>query len=199
MTAPTASFPPGAAPGAFIVGTALGFFSLAWSAQGFTRCILPEPTREAARRRLAERGGVAAPLVDDEAALPLPVRSAIAAIRAYAEGEETGFADLPLDLSGIDPFRRAVYAAARRLGHGEVVTYGELADRAGYPGMARETGVALGRNPIPLIVPCHRIVAAGGKLGGFSAAGGTDTKKRLLAHERAAPPPADPAQGAFAF
>lgn len=199
MTATTVPFPPDTAPGAFIAATALGFFSIAWSAAGITRCILPEPSRDAARRRLAERGGVDIPLVEDETALPAPVRSAIAAIRAYAEGEEVAFGDLPLDLSGIDAFRRAVYAAARRLGHGEVVTYGELAERAGFPGMARETGTALGRNPVPLIVPCHRIIAAGGKLGGFSAAGGTGTKKRLLAHERAAPPPADPAQGAFAF
>jgi methylated-DNA-[protein]-cysteine S-methyltransferase len=199
MTADTSPFPPGTAPGAIIFETALGYFSLAWSATGFTRCVLPEPTREAARRRLAERGGVAAPLVEDETALPAPVRDTVEAIRSYALGDETGFDAVPLDLAGIDEFRLAVYTAARALGHGEVVTYGELAGRAGYPGMARETGTALGRNPVPLIVPCHRIIAAGGRLGGFSAAGGTDTKKRLLAHERATRPPADPAQGAFVF
>ena len=185
-------------PGVFVFETALGHFSIAWSAAGITRCVLPEATREAALRRFRERGGAADP-VEDEAALPASVRTTVAAIRAYAEGDETGFDDIELDLAGIDTFRRAVYAAARRLRHGEIVTYGELAERAGFPGMARETGVALGRNPIPLIVPCHRIIAAGGKLGGFSAAGGTGTKKRLLAHERATPPAADPAQGAFAF
>jgi methylated-DNA-[protein]-cysteine S-methyltransferase len=161
--------------------------------------VLPEPSREAAKRRLSERGGLTVPLVENEPALPAPVRAAVDAIRAYAEGDTTGFDAVPLDLSGIDEFRLAIYAAARALGHGEVVTYGELADRAGHPGMARETGTALGRNPIPLIVPCHRIIAAGGKLGGFSARGGTDTKKRLLAHEHAAPPPANPDQSAFAF
>ncbi len=192
-------FPPDTAPGAFIIETVLGFFSIAWSAQGINRCILPEPTREAAIELLAERGGSGAPLVEDEAALPAPVRDAVSTIRAYAEGDETGFDAIQLDLSGIDPFRLAIYAAARRLGHGEVVTYGELCSRAGFPNHARETGTALARNPFPPIVPCHRIVAAGGKLGGFSAAGGLVTKKRLLAHERAVPPSVDPAQGAFTF
>jgi methylated-DNA-[protein]-cysteine S-methyltransferase len=190
MTAATAS--------AFIVETPLGHFALAWNATGIVRSVLPEPTREAARQRLAERGGLT-DVVEDEAALPDAVRAAVAALRAYAEGDDAAFGDVTLDLTGIDAFRLAIYDAARRLGHGELVTYGELAERAGHSGMARETGVALSRNPFPPIVPCHRIVAAGGKLGGFSAAGGTDTKKRLLAHERAAPPAADPAQGAFAF
>ena len=193
------SFPPGVAPGAFIFETALGFVSIAWSDKGITRCVLPEPTFEAARRVFDRRIGSEVEPTGDEAALPAPVRSAVAAIRAYAEGDESGFDDMPLDLAGTDPFRKAIYSAARRLGHGEVVTYGELAERAGFPSHARETGTALGRNPIPLIVPCHRIIAAGGKLGGFSAEGGTDTKKRLLAHERAVPPTADPAQTAFAF
>ncbi|MBO6718362.1 MAG: methylated-DNA--[protein]-cysteine S-methyltransferase [Rhizobiaceae bacterium] len=193
------SFPPGTQPGAFIFETALGFFSIAWSSAGITRCVLPEPSREVAKRRLSERGGMAGPLLESEAALPAPARAVVEAVRAYTEGDTTGFDDITLDLTGIDEFRLAIYAAARALGHGEVVTYGELAERAGYPGMARETGTALGRNPIPLIVPCHRIIAAGGKLGGFSARGGTDTKKRLLAHEHAAPPAANPDQGDFAF
>ncbi len=100
---------------------------------------------------------------------------------------------------GVEPFRRAIYAAALKLGHGELVTYGELADRAGFPGMARETGTALGRNPVPLVVPCHRIVAAGGKIGGFSAPGGAVTKQRLLAHERARHASTGSAQASFAF
>lgn len=191
MTDPTAS--------AFIVETALGHFAIAWSDAGITRSVLPEPSREAALRRLAERGGADIRLAEDETALPGAVLAAVAALRAYATGEDISFDGVALDLTGIDPFRLAIYGAARKLGLGELVTYGELAERAGHPGMARETGVALSRNPFPPIVPCHRIVAAGGKLGGFSAAGGADTKKRLLAHERAAPPVADPAQGAFAF
>ena len=187
------------APGACIFGTALGFFSIAWSSRGICRCILPEPTRQAAEQLLANRGGLYAANIVAETDLPAPIGSVVAVIRAYAEGDERGFDAVPLDLDGIDPFRRAIYAAARKLGHGEVVTYGELAARAGFPNHARETGTALGRNPIPLIVPCHRIVAAGGKLGGFSAERGTETKKRLLAHERAAQPAANPAQAVFAF
>ena len=193
------SFSSDIAPGAFVFETRLGFFSIGWSATGIRRCVLPEPTREAAEQLLAKRGGTNGPMVLDEAALPTPVREVVAAIRAYADGDESGFDAVPLDLDGVDPFRRAIYAAARKLAHGEIVTYGELAARAGFPDHARETGTALGRNPIPLIVPCHRIIAAGGKLGGFSAERGTDTKKRLLAHERATPPSADPAQSAFAF
>lgn len=193
------AFPSKLAPGAFIFETALGFFSIAWSARGICRCILPEPTRQAAEQLFANRGDTGDARLVSEPDLPAPVRAVVAAVRAYAEGDESGFDAVPLDLDGVDPFRRAVYAAARKLGHGEVVTYGELAARAGFPNHARETGTALGRNPIPLIVPCHRIVAAGGKLGGFSAERGTETKKRLLAHERAAPPAANPDQAVFAF
>jgi methylated-DNA-[protein]-cysteine S-methyltransferase len=102
-------------------------------------------------------------------------------------------------LDGADLFRRAIYSAARKLGFGETTTYGGLADSAGHPGMARETGEALGRNPVPLIVPCHRILAAGGKIGGFSAPGGSSTKERLLALEGVQIGPPPPAQKAFAF
>ena len=94
-------------------------------------------------------------------------------------------------MSRIDPFRRKVYATARAVGWGETVTYGELARRAGCDGEARDVGQTLARNPVPLIVPCHRILAAGNRLGGFSAPGGIFTKERLLTLEGAfadAPP-----------
>ena len=185
--------------GAHMVETPLGVFSVVWSATGISRCVLPEPDRASAQRRLAERGGANVSIVDDQTALPVAAQTAIAALRAYAAGDEAAFDSVVLDMAGIDPFRHDIYTAARGLRHGEIVTYGELALRAGHPGKARETGAALGSNPFPPIVPCHRIIAAGGKLGGFSAAGGTRTKKRLLAHERAVPPAQDPAQGAFAF
>ncbi len=99
----------------------------------------------------------------------------------------------------MDAFRLDIYAAARRLRFGEVVTYGELARRAGHEGMARETGAALGANPVPLVVPCHRIVAAGGRIGGFSAPGGAATKEKMLELEgvRVGPPPS--AQASFGF
>jgi methylated-DNA-[protein]-cysteine S-methyltransferase len=95
--------------------------------------------------------------------------------------------------------RLAIYDAARKLGYGETTTYGELAKRAGQPGLPRETGAALGANPVPLVIPCHRILAAGGKIGGFSAPGGSATKEKMLAMEgvRVGPPP--PAQVSFGF
>ena len=129
---------------------------------------------------------------------PAFVDETVRLVRRYAEGDDVDFTVLPFDLDGVDPFSRAIYDAALTLAHGEVTTYGELSARAGFPGMARETGQALGRNPLPLVIPCHRILAAGGRIGGFSAPGGAATKARLLAHEgvRLAPPPA---QASFDF
>ena len=185
-------------PGSFVFDTALGFFALAWSGRGLTRLILPEQDVGAARARLAAQPAGLAPLLPQDA-LPVGIAGLVAAIRRYADGEAADFAAAPVDMSEVDDFRRDIYAAARSLAHGEAVTYGELAALAGHPGAARETGVALARNPVPLVVPCHRIVAAGGRLGGFSAPGGAATKMRLLAHERARMPERDAAQGSFAF
>lgn len=185
-------------PLSFIFETALGFVAISWGERGLTRLVLPQTTRAAAERGLA-RTGAAAPPIASETELPPEIAALVAAIRRYAQGEQTDFSAVPVDLSGVDDFRRDIYAAARRLEHGHVVTYGELAALAGHPGAARETGAALGSNPVPLVIPCHRIVAAGGRLGGFSAPGGNATKARLLAHERARFPAADPAQASFAF
>jgi len=174
--------------------TAMGFCGIAWSERGICRFMLPMnapgPTEERMTRPLenslpAEPVGLAADVV--------------AAARRYFAGEREDFSAYPVDLEGVDPFRRAIYQAARRLGYGETTTYGGLAADAGFPHAARETGVALGRNPLPLIIPCHRILAAGGKLGGFSAPGGTATKQKMLALENASSPNAAPAQGSFAF
>jgi methylated-DNA-[protein]-cysteine S-methyltransferase len=177
-----------------IVDTAIGAIAIAWSAAGICRVALPQRDREALERRFAAKLDGAAP-----AEPPAAVAAAIELVKRYAEGEAIDFSNVPVDLDGVDQFRRAIYQAARKLGFGETTTYGGLADAAGHPGMARETGEALGRNPVPLIVPCHRIHAAGGKIGGFSAPGGSATKERLLALEgvRLGPPPA--AQKAFAF
>jgi methylated-DNA-[protein]-cysteine S-methyltransferase len=130
---------------------------------------------------------------------PAEIAGIIEALRRYAAGEPVDFSGVPVDLAGVDPFRLAIYDAARKLGFGDTATYGGLAAAAGHAGLARETGQALGRNPVPIVVPCHRIVAAGGKLGGFSAPGGASTKERLLAMEgvRVGPPP--PAQASFGF
>lgn len=177
--------------------TALGFVALAWSKAGLTRLVLPERSREAAARRMAQARTREVPA---GAALPAFVAEAAARIRRYAAGEAAEFGSLPLDLAGSEPFDRAIYAAALKLGFGEVTTYGALAEQAGFDKlMARETGAALGRNPLPLIVPCHRILAAGGKIGGFSAPGGALTKQRMLAHEGVRLGPPEPAQASFGF
>ena len=177
-----------------IVDTAIGAIAVAWSAAGICRVALPQRDREAMERRFAARLDGAGP-----AEPPAAIAAAIELIKRYAEGEEVDFSSVPVDLGGVDLFQRAIYQAARQLDFGETTTYGGLADAAGHPGKARETGEALGRNPVPLIVPCHRILAAGGKIGGFSAPGGSATKEKLLTLEgvRVGPPPA--AQKAFAF
>lgn len=185
---------PVASSGSAVFETALGFMGLAWSETGVTHLFLAEERRDSVERRLLRAAGPVA-------ASPMPawVEELIAAIKAYAGGEEVDFSAVPVDLAGVDDFRLAIYAAARKLGFGETTTYGELARRAGHGGLPRETGAALGANPVPLIIPCHRILAAGGKIGGFSAPGGSASKERMLALEgvRVGPPP--PAQASFGF
>jgi methylated-DNA-[protein]-cysteine S-methyltransferase len=124
---------------------------------------------------------------------------AVARLRRYATGEAVDLATVAVDLPHVSDFRRDIYRAARLIGHGEVVTYGELAERAGHAGAFRETGTAMGANPVPLLVPCHRVLAAGRKPGGFSAPGGVETKLRLLALEGIRLDAADPAQASFGF
>jgi methylated-DNA-[protein]-cysteine S-methyltransferase len=104
----------------------------------------------------------------------------MAAVERYLAGKSVDFSKVDLDLAGVGDFHRQIYAATRRVGWGETVTYGELARRVGSPGAARAVGQAMGRNPIPIIVPCHRVLASGRKIGGFSAFGGAVTKARLL-------------------
>jgi len=182
--------------GHIVFETALGFMGLAWSEAGLTRLCLPQSSRDAVERRLLRLDGVAG---GDSGKPPQWVTDLIDDIRAYAEGETIDFSGVPVDLADVDDFRRAIYDAARRLAFGETTTYGELAKRAGHPGLPRETGAALGANPVPLVIPCHRILAAGGKIGGFSAPGGSATKERMLGLEgvRVGPPPA--AQASFGF
>lgn len=167
-----------------VVETPFGFAGIIWKGEAVGRFFLPERNRTSLERRMAAAGaGVAA--------LPSGAAALIERVKRYFDGAADDFGDVEVDLAGIDDFRLAIYAQARRLGFGETTTYGELAARAGHPGMARETGQALGSNPVPLIVPCHRIHAAGGKIGGFSAPGGSTAKERMLALEgvRLGPPP----------
>lgn len=163
--------------------TALGSCGLAWSERGITRVQLPERDRAATERRLRARTG------RDAASAPPPaVQQVVDALTRYMAGAAVDFSDVSIDWASTDTFRRAVYDEVRRVGWGETVTYGELARRIGVPGEAQAVGQAMGRNPVPVIMPCHRVLASGGKLGGFSAYGGTLTKERLLALEGVANP-----------
>jgi methylated-DNA-[protein]-cysteine S-methyltransferase len=158
--------------------TALGVFGAAWTAQGLMRLQLPEADRKATERRL-KRSLPASTLES-----PSPVaRQVIAGIERYLKGERVDFSSVALDLGGAAPFNRKVYEAARSIGWGRTASYGELAELAGCPGEAKEVGQALARNPIAIIIPCHRILAKGNRIGGFSAYGGTLTKEHLLALE----------------
>ena len=167
--------------------TALGVCGVAWSEQGLTRLQRPEATPDATARRL--RGRSAAAMAS---APPRPVAKAIAHVERYLAGEQIDFARVALDLSGVSDFHRKVYQTMRSIGWGQTTSYGALAQWVGSPEAARAVGQAMGRNPIPVIIPCHRVLASGGKVGGFSAFGGADTKQRLLALEgvylAAAPP-----------
>jgi len=173
-----------------IFDTAIGFFGLGWDENGLSRLVLPERDSAIAAARLA----------DARPATPQGwVAELVGEIKRYARGEAVSFDRFPVQFGQASAFDRAIWAATRGLAHGEVTTYGELAARAGFEGQARPAGAALGRNPVPLVVPCHRVLAAGGRLGGFSAPGGASSKARLLMHERADTAPALPGQQAFSF
>jgi methylated-DNA-[protein]-cysteine S-methyltransferase len=166
--------------------TAGGFCGVAWNAVGITRFQLPTGNPEATERLLLRR------IPDAEQTAPTPgVLEAIAAVKRYFAGEPIDFSDVTLDLDGQDEFFRAIYAAARQLRWGETTTYGALAKALGHgPEAARDIGQAMAKNPVALIIPCHRVLAAGNKIGGFSAPGGSVSKARMLELEgvRLAPP-----------
>lgn len=160
--------------------TALGPCGLVWSERGVAGAQLPAASKRAIRARILEQFPRAR-----EAELPTRLEHARADIVALLRGEPNDLRSIVLDLDGISPWSRRVYELARTIAPGMTLSYGELAARLGSPGAARAVGQALRRNPFLLIVPCHRVLAADGKLGGFSAHGGLDTKRRLLAIERA--------------
>jgi methylated-DNA-[protein]-cysteine S-methyltransferase len=160
--------------------TAIGRCGIAWGARGTCGVQLPEASEARTRARLMRR------YPDAREALPPPqVRHAIEAIAAPLAGQPTDLSAVALDMDDVPDFDRRVYEAARSIAAGSTLSYGELAARLGERGLARDVGQALGRNPFPIIVPCHRVLAAGGRSGGFSANGGVATKLRLLTIERA--------------
>lgn len=172
--------------GAVLFDTALGACGLSWSPSGVTAVQLPHDDRSETLRALHRH--VQDEHTADADAVPEGALAAIAGIQRLLDGQPEPLAEVVLDLAGLSEFDRRVYAAARTIGPGVTSTYGRLAESLGTPGAARAVGRALGRNPCPLVVPCHRILAADGTPGGFSGPGGRITKQRLLALERATPP-----------
>jgi methylated-DNA-[protein]-cysteine S-methyltransferase len=179
----------------FIFETACGFCGIAWSDVGITRFQLPTRSEEATERLLLRR------LPDAEPGTPTAeIAEAVAVVKRYFEGDETDFSAFTLDLGEQEPFFERIYAAARQIGWGQTTTYGALAKALGAgPEAARDVGQAMAKNPVALIIPCHRVLAAGGKVGGFSAPGGAATKIRMLALEGIDLAPPQPAQQSFGF
>jgi methylated-DNA-[protein]-cysteine S-methyltransferase len=178
-----------------VFDTAMGFCAVAWSEAGVVRFQLPVKSAEAAERLMRRRAPGAEP-----GAPPEDVAGAVAAAKRYFDGEETDFSHVRLDLGGVDPFFTQIYAALRRVGWGGTTSYGALAKEVGAGReAARDVGEAMARNPAPLIVPCHRVLAAGGKIGGFSAPGGAKTKIRMLELEGVRLGPPESAQHSFNF
>lgn len=168
-----------------VFDTPLGPCGIAWRDGGtddappaVTCFQLPEASAQETEARIARESGGR-----PSSAPPPAIAALVERIRRHFEGYPDDFRDVEVDLGGAGPFARQVYAAARAIPSGRTMTYGEIAEVLARPGAARAVGRALGKNPIPLIIPCHRVLAAGGKPGGFSAAGGLTTKARMLAVE----------------
>jgi methylated-DNA-[protein]-cysteine S-methyltransferase len=160
--------------------TAIGACGIAWGACGLLGVQLPEASAARTLARMRRRFPDA-----PEGPPPPPVQRAIDGIVALLSGDTRDLSEVELDMAGVAPFDRRVYEVARTIPAGAILAYGDIAARLGAPGEARAVGQALGQNPFPLVVPCHRVLAAGGKVGGFSANGGIATKLRLLSIERA--------------
>ena len=164
--------------------SALGVCGIAWGPQGLTGVQLPEADAAATRLRMRARF-VQAP----ECTPPPDVQRAIESIAALLRGEPKeprDLSDIELDWRGVPPFNRRVLELARTISPGQTLTYGDIASRLGESSAARAVGQALGHNPFAPVVPCHRVLAAGSRSGGFSANGGVSTKLRMLLTERAA-------------
>lgn len=173
----TASVP---ARGFALFDTAIGRSAIAWGEAGVTGVQLPEGRDSVTRARMRRRFPDA-----EETQPPEHVARAIADISALLRGESAALDGIVLDMADVPPFHRRVYEAARKIPAGKTLSYGEIATRLGAPGSARAVGQALGKNPFAIVVPCHRVLAAGGKVGGFSANGGVATKLRMLGIEKA--------------
>ncbi len=161
--------------------TPIGICGIEWGPRGINGVQLPMGSEEKTRARIRQRHGDIA-----EAQPPAEVRHAVEGIIELLSGKPNDLSDVVLDLDGVPEFNRGVYEIARGIPPGKTMTYGDIAKRLGGVELSRDVGQALGRNPCPIVVPCHRVLAAGGKPGGFSANGGVATKLKMLAIEGAA-------------
>ncbi len=158
-----------------VFSTALGEFGIGWTDAGVCRLLLPNSDPDRLRQHL-----------DGAPADPPPrILEVIQLIQRYADGERVDFASVPLDLTGLPEFHRRAYGLLAEIGYGGTTTYGAMARQLGDVGLSRAVGQAMGANPIPLIIPCHRVLGANGSLGGFSAPGGGASKRHLLLLEGA--------------
>lgn len=183
------------AVGFTVFDTALGACGIAWSDAGVTGVQLPEPPSTSSGQAPSTGSGQAAAATRarlrrrfpqaHESAPPAQVQHAIDGIVALLGGARPDLAEVTLDMDGVGEFERRVYDVARTIPPGATLTYGDVARRLGDPSLARAVGQALGRNPFAIVVPCHRVLAAGGRTGGFSAGGGVETKFALLRVEGA--------------
>ena len=160
--------------------TSIGRCGIAWGPRGINAVQLPMGNEDKTRARIRQRHGDAV-----EAAPPPEVQNAIEGIVELLAGKPNDLSAIALDLHGVPEFNRGVYDIARAIPPGQTLTYGDIAKRLGGVELSRDVGQALGRNPCPIVVPCHRVLAAGGKPGGFSANGGVVTKLKMLAIEGA--------------
>jgi methylated-DNA-[protein]-cysteine S-methyltransferase len=175
--------------------TAHGVAAIAWHTGGVVSFRLPASSLDTTERAVLRRLPNA---IADEP--PPEVAATIAAARRYFDGEKIDFSGVAVDLGAQEPFFSQVYDMVRRLGWGQTTTYGAVARELGAgPEAARDVGQAMASNPIPLIIPCHRVLAAGGKVGGFSAPGGSTSKLKMLAIEGVDLSPPEPAQQGFGF
>ncbi len=162
--------------------TAIGVCGIAWGAAGVVAVQLPEP--DAARTRARLLKGL--PPLPEVSSPPAEVQAAIEGVQAVLEGRSrSDLREIPLDMSRLTPFQREVYAFVRAIPPGQTRTYGEVAEALGDPGLSRAVGQAMGHNPFAPVVPCHRVLAAGGRSGGFSGGNGVPTKLRMLQIEGA--------------
>jgi methylated-DNA-[protein]-cysteine S-methyltransferase len=160
--------------------TAIGTCAIVWGECGVIGVTLPERSDGALRGRIGRRHPEAR-----ETDPPCKIASAVERIQRLLDGSREDLSSIDLDMSGVPDFERRVYVETRSILPGETLTYGDIATRLGDVGLSRAVGQALGRNPFPIIVPCHRVLAAGGRSGGFSAPGGVETKRRMLEIEGA--------------